>query len=112
MISFIRKYRIQILLSILFCYCILLIIVSSIPGDFTITSNPFDKILHFGAYAILSIPLYFTLSIQSKIVLFNKYPGISTILLAFLFGFLNELHQLFIVSRTFNKFDLLANVLG
>ncbi|MFI5236666.1 MAG: VanZ family protein [Ignavibacteriales bacterium] len=36
----------------------------------------------------------------------------STILLAFLFGFLNELHQLFIVSRTFNKFDLLANVMG
>jgi VanZ family protein len=87
-------------------------ILSSIPGNSAISSNPIDKILHFAAYAVLSIPLYSVLSIQDKILLLKKYPGISTFLLTFLFGFLNEMYQLFIETRTFNKFDLLANVLG
>ena len=112
MLSLFKKYRLHFILSILFGYCVLLIILSSIPGNYTIKSNPFDKILHFGAYAILSFPLYYALSIQNKVLLFRKYPGIFTFLLAFLFGLLNEFHQLFIPSRSFNKFDLLANLLG
>jgi len=111
-LSLLKKYHIQLLLSIILGYCILLIILSSIPGNSAISSNPIDKILHFGAYGLLSLPLYFALSLQDKIYLFRKYPDVSTLLLVFTFGLLNELHQLFITTRTFNKYDLLANFLG
>ena len=107
-----KKYHLHFILSILFGYCVLLIILSSIPGNYALKSNPFDKILHFGAYAILSFLLYYALSIQNKLLLIRKFPGIFTFLLAFIFGLLNEFHQLFIPSRSFNKFDLLANLLG
>ena len=112
MLNLLKKYRLHFILSILLGYGVLLIILSSIPGNYSITSNPIDKILHFGAYSVLSFPLYFALSIQDKMLLFRKYPGTFTFIFASLFGLLNEFHQLFIPSRSFNKFDLLANLLG
>jgi VanZ family protein len=91
---------------------IILIIFTSIPSDPAIKSNSPDKLYHFGAYGLLSFILYFALYFQNKMLSFKKYPALFTLLFAFLFGLLNELSQLFIPSRTFNKFDLLANFLG
>jgi len=111
-LSFLKKYRLRLLISFLFGYCLLLFILSSIPGNYAVKSNPFDKIMHFGAYGILAFPLYFVLSLQNKFLLFRKYPAAFTLLIAFGFGLLNEIHQLFIATRSFNKYDLLANILG
>jgi len=65
-----------------------------------------------GAYGLLSFILYFFLIIQNKIQLLKKYPATFTLLLATAFGLANEFHQIFIPTRTFNKFDLLANLIG
>jgi len=106
------KYRLHILFAILCFYCIVLVVLSSSPQSSEIKSNGVDKYYHLGAYGLLSFIVYFTLTFQDRISLFKRYSASFTLLLTSIFGLLNELHQLFIPSRTFNKFDLLANILG
>jgi VanZ family protein len=89
-----------------------LVVLSSLPQSTEIKSNGVDKYYHLGAYGLLSFIVYFTLTFQDRISLFKRYSASFTLLLTSIFGLLNELHQLFIPSRTFNKFDLLANILG
>jgi len=110
--KFLVKYRQYILYTFLCLYCVVLIVLSSLPQSIEIKSSGVDKYYHLGAYGCLSFIMYFTLTFQDRIFLFRKYSASFTLLLTFLFGMLNELHQLFIPSRTFNKFDLLANILG
>ena len=112
MYKFLVKYRLHILYTILCFYCIVLVVLSSLPQSTEIKSNGVDKYYHLGAYGFLSFIVYFTLTFQNRISLFKRYSASFTLLLTSIFGMLNELHQLFIPSRTFNKFDLLANILG
>jgi len=110
--KFLVKYRQYILYTFLCLYCVILVVLSSLPQSIEIKSSGVDKYYHLGAYGFLSFIMYFTLTFQDRIFLFRKYSASFTLLLTSLFGMLNELHQLFIPSRTFNKFDLLANILG
>jgi len=110
--KFLVKYRLHILFTILCFYSIVLVVLSSLPQSTEIKSSGVDKYYHLGAYGLLSFIVYFTLTFQDRISLFKRYSASFTLLLTFIFGVLNELHQLFIPSRTFNKFDLLANILG
>jgi VanZ family protein len=87
-------------------------VLTSLPQDTVQKSNNVDKIYHIGAYGLLSIFLYLAILYQNKSRLIKKYPAIFTIIFAFFFGMLNEFHQLFIPTRSFNKFDLLANMVG
>jgi len=88
------------------------VILTSLPGNPASKSSQIDKLYHMGAYGLLSFILYFFLIIQNKIQLLKKYPATFTLLLATAFGLANEFHQIFIPTRTFNKFDLLANLIG
>lgn len=112
MYKFLVKYRLHILFTILCFYCIVLVVLSSLPQSTGIKSNGVDKYYHLGAYAFLSFIVFFTLTFQARISLFKRYSASFTLLLTTIFGMLNELHQLFIPSRSFNKLDLLANILG
>jgi|GEM_PF-3839389 len=86
--------------------------MSSISQPYYLKLNSLDKFFHFGAYALLSVILYFVLVNQDKVSLLKIYPVFFTFLFATSFGILNELHQLFIPYRTFNKLDIFANTLG
>jgi VanZ family protein len=72
----------------------------------------FDKFQHFGAYALMTFILYLALQFQNRVLLLKNNSALFAAVLAFSFGFLMEIQQLFLASRTFNKYDLLANVLG
>ncbi|MBE0572265.1 MAG: VanZ family protein [Ignavibacteriaceae bacterium] len=89
-----------------------MVVLSSLPQSTGIKSNGVDKYYHLGAYAFLSFIVFFTLTFQARISLFKRYSASFTLLLTTIFGMLNELYQLFIPSRSFNKLDLLANILG
>lgn len=112
MSAFIKKFRIFIFNLILLAYCILLFVLTSLPQNAMQKSNNIDKLYHIGAYGLLSIFVYLALFYQNKNQLLKKYPASFTILFASLFGIVNEIHQLFIPTRSFNKFDLLANMVG
>jgi VanZ family protein len=71
-----------------------------------------DKIEHFGAYGLLSVFLYLNLSFQNKIKIFNKFPATFTVLIASLYGLLDELHQLFVPGRSAEFLDWFADFSG
>jgi len=93
-------------------YCLLLVISTSIPGNTASNLSQIDKLYHISAYGLLSFILYIFLLFQSRMQLLKKYPATFTLILATAFGLANEFHQIFIPTRTFNKFDLLANLIG
>ncbi len=112
MIKFFKKYYLHIIYTVLLIYSITLILLSSLPQSPSPKSVYFDKFQHFGAYALMTFILYLALQFQNRVLLLKNNSALFAAVLAFSFGFLMEIQQLFLASRTFNKYDLLANVLG
>lgn len=110
--NFFKNYRFQIINVTLIFYCLFLVILTSLPGSSVSKTSQIDKLYHIAAYGLLSFILYFFLIFQNKVQYLKKFPATFTFILASTFGLVNEFHQIFIPSRTFNKFDLLANLIG
>jgi VanZ family protein len=108
----IKKYHISLIYSALFFYCFIILVLPSLIPDNEILNNPIDKFLHFIAYGILTFILYFALYFQTNINLFKKYPATFSLIFVSVFGLLDELRQLYMVSRTANILDWYANFLG
>ena len=93
-------------------YCIAIFLQSSHPGPERMPEVRFlDKLLHFGAYALLGILFfraYETLPIKdnSKLLI-----GIS-IATATLYGISDEIHQYFVPFRNAEILDGIANTIG
>jgi VanZ family protein len=77
-----------------------------------VTVNVSDKIEHFGAYGLLSVFLYLNLSFQNKFKVLNKFPATFTVLIASIYGLLDELHQLFVPGRSAEFLDWFADFSG
>jgi len=77
-----------------------------------ITTDVSDKVNHFGAYGLLSVFLYLNLYFQDKINLLNKFPATFTILIASIYGMLDEIHQMFVPGRSAEFLDWLADFSG
>ena len=96
----------------LIIYCLIIFIQSSLPAYERLPEFRFsDKLLHFGAYALMGI-LFFrafqTLGIKSdarRLILFS-------IAAATLYGISDEIHQYFVPFRNADLLDVLANTLG
>lgn len=71
-----------------------------------------DKIEHFGAYGLLSIFLFLAIKFQDKFLLLTNYPATFTILIASIYGVIDELHQLYIPGRSAEFYDWLADFTG
>jgi len=82
LINFLKKYRFQLINISLIGYCLLLVVLTSLPGNPASKSNQLDKLYHIAAYGLLSFILYFVIYYQNKIKLFKKYPAAFTILFA------------------------------
>lgn len=77
-----------------------------------VTLDVSDKIEHFGAYGLLSVFLYLNLYFQNKFEILKKFPGTFTILIASIYGLLDELHQLLVPGRSADVLDWLADFSG
>jgi VanZ family protein len=96
----------------LFAYCLIIFIQSSLPAYERLPDFRFsDKLLHFGAYALMGI-LFFrafqTLRIKSdarRLILFS-------IAATALYGISDEIHQYFVPFRDADFLDEVANTLG
>lgn len=94
-------------------YWIILFVLTSLPTGLAIeTRDVSDKLLHFGAYGLLSVLLYLNLYFQNKFLLLNKYSALYTILVASVYGLLDEIHQMFVPGRSAEFLDWLADFSG
>ena len=112
MYNFLYRNRFYLINIPLVIYWIILFILTSLPSTMAVTVNVSDKIEHFGAYGLLSVFLYLNLSFQNKIKIFNKFPATFTVLIASLYGLLDELHQLIVPGRSAEFLDWFADFSG
>ena len=96
--------------KILFSYLLLILIVSSIPGN-AMPKTWFsmgweDKLYHIIEYSILGVLAY--LAYYSELL----NPFIIIIVGGFLFGLVDELYQSIIPGRFPNAFDIIADGIG
>ncbi len=96
----------------LIAYCVFIYIQSSYPSPQRLPSFEFsDKLLHFGAYAVMGVLFYRayqTLPFKNNFQLVVLFSMIS----ASLYGVSDEIHQSFVPYRDGSFWDVIADVLG
>ena len=93
-------------------YCLLIFIQSSYPSIKRAPELPhLDKVLHFVAYALLGA-LFLRAFKTSRIKNNVRFILILSVLLSFLYGISDEIHQHFIPYRSADLMDVLADMLG
>ena len=95
-------------------WLIIIFIESGIPS----TSYPeidiwnFDKVVHICIYGLLAFLCYLSLIHQKQIKFLNESPLIFTVIICSIYGASDEIHQLFVVGRTCDFFDWVADTSG
>ena len=112
MYSYLVEHRKYLITMPLIVYWIVLFVLTSLPSSSAITVGVSDKIEHFGAYGLLSVFLYLKLFFQNKYELLKRFPALFTIFIASFYGFLDEIHQLFVPGRSAELLDWLADFVG
>ena len=105
--------------ALIICYrlpvialCIFIYWQSSYPGIISEPLFPYDdKVLHFGAYALLAILTARGLIAEKPFWSLTKIKTIA-ILFACLYGLSDEIHQAFVPSRCASISDFLADCAG
>lgn len=94
-------------------YCLLIFIQSSYPSSIerTLELPHLDKMVHFVAYALLGA-LFLRAFKTSRIKKNAKFMLILSVLLSFLYGIGDEIHQHFVPCRSADPMDVLADMLG
>ncbi len=110
--SLTEKNKKSVVYTSLIIYWIILLSATSIPADSVPTTGVSDKIEHFLAYFILSILLASTLFFQNKFTILKKYYLLSTLIIASVYGAIDELHQLLVPGRSCELLDWLSDIGG
>lgn len=97
----------------LIVYWITLFILTTIPADNIprLFENQ-DKYEHFIAYCGLGILLSLALYFQKKVKLISSNAFLFALLFIFVYGAVDELHQLFVPGRYCDFYDWLADSFG
>lgn len=95
-------------------YCLLIFILSSIPGEnFPKIDFEFsDKIVHVIIYSVLFALFYFSLKNQHKNVKLHKFSLEYSLLFTAIYGMTDEIHQYFVTNRSCEFYDWAADVAG
>lgn len=113
MYSYLQSHKKYLVHFPLIIYWIILFTLTSLPTGLAIeTKDISDKVLHFGAYGLLSVLLYLNLYFQDKIEVLNKFPATFTVLIASIYGLLDEIHQMLVPGRSADFLDWLADFSG
>ena len=112
MFKYLESHRVYIVYLPLAVYWITLFVMTSLPSTMSISVGVSDKIEHFGAYGLLSVFLFLALKFESKYPFLSDYPATFALLIASLYGLIDEFHQLFIPGRSAEFYDWLADFLG
>jgi len=92
-------------------YMVLIFYLSSLQQDsFTNLNEGFhlnDKVEHFLEYSLLSVLFLRVLKHHSQ-----KNPSLKAVAFSTLFGFSDEIHQIFVATRVFSLGDIFFDFLG
>ena len=114
MYRYLKEHRRKVVYFPLIVYWIVLLIATSIPTDDfpRVLMTVGDKIKHFSAYLILGGYLSLAFSLQERVPKLQKHFILGGILVASVYGLLDEFHQTFIPGRFFEWYDWVADILG
>lgn len=93
-------------------YWITIIVVTTIPTSIKPHFGHQDKIHHLLAFILLSSLLQLALHFQDYFEKFKKSHATFAIIIASIYGAVNEITQLFIPGRYGDIFDWIADVIG
>ena len=113
MYKYLKKNRNWVLFFPLILYWIILFIGTTIPSDHL--SNIVDigdKLKHFSAYSILAFLLSLNLFFQEKWEYASKNYLAYTLMICFLYGAFDEIHQLLVPNRSAEFLDWFADISG
>ena len=112
MFKYIEEHKVYFVYIPLAIYWIILLTLTSLPSGMAITVDVSDKLNHFGAYGLLSVLLFLTLTFQMKYPFLKKNANWLTVLIASGYGILDELHQMLVPGRSAEFLDWLADFTG
>lgn len=96
----------------LIIYWLIIFTLTTVPTEAPQLFEFQDKVEHFLAYFVLGSLLTLALHFQNKIPLFVRRTFIIALILIFIYGALDEIHQYFIPGRDCDFFDWLADIFG
>lgn len=112
MFKYLEKHKLWLVYIPLIVYWIILFTATTLPGPQLPDIHIGDKIEHFSAFFILAVLLNLTLIFQKKSYFLFKYAKLVTIIICFLYGAIDELHQMIIPGRYADIRDWLADSTG
>ena len=112
MFNFLERNKVVLVYLPLVFYWILLFTLTSLPTQSVPAVGVSDKVEHFLAYFGLSFLLYMALLFQKKSKFFKKYALLITLSISFIYGIIDEVHQLLIPGRSCEFNDFIADLLG
>lgn len=112
MFNYLERHKILLVYLPLIFYWILLFTLTTLPTESVPSVGVNDKLEHLLAYFGLSFLLYLTLHFQKKSIILKKYAVLFTFLVIFVYGIMDEVHQLLIPGRSCELLDFLADLLG
>jgi len=110
--NYLEKRRKALVFIPLIVYWIILFTATTLPMKELPSIALGDKVNHFSAYLLLSVMLFLTLIFQRRNILLQKYAAQFALLIASVYGVLDEIHQLFIPGRSAEVLDWAADTGG
>ena len=112
MLRYLEKNKTLLVYWPLGIYWLILLILTSLPGNDLPDVKISDKIEHFLAFWGLAILLKLTLTVQNKYQKLKKYSSSFTLLIIGIYAAVDEIHQLFIPGRDCQFLDWVADFTG
>jgi len=104
------KYQLPLII-----WAIVIFIESSIPSlhlpEIKSPIGP-DKIAHFCVFFVFALLSYRALFFQSAFPKLKNHAIVITLIITSLYGYLDELHQFYVVGRSYDMYDWMADTLG
>lgn len=112
MLDLLRRNKIFFVYTPLVLYWLLILTLTSLPSRSLPEVGISDKISHLLAFFGLAVLLSLTFQFQEKWEKLKTNYKIYTFWVVTLYGFLDELHQLFIPGRSGTLDDWIADIVG
>ncbi|MCG6913226.1 VanZ family protein [bacterium BMS3Abin03] len=112
MFEYLEKRKVTLVYLPLILYWILLLIFTSLPAKDLPSIGVYDKFEHLGAFFGLSVLLSLGFLYQNKYPLLKKYFWLSAFLIICFYGFLDEIHQLYVPGRDCDILDWTSDAIG
>jgi VanZ family protein len=112
LLKYFEKHKKYLVYLPLILYWILILTLTSLPGNDLPKIEINDKIEHLLAFGGLGFLLNLSLRIQNKFVTVKKFPALFTILIVCSYAAIDELHQTFIPGRSCDILDWSADTIG